>query len=342
LYLINETNGFMKRYVQATTLTLAVLLIFFLSIFPACRKSTAGSEVARGFNVNIVRDIKYGSNENWLGNTEDLYLDVYMPVTQDPKQTYPLVLFVHGGGFQTGDKAPASTYMKAFAASGYVGAAINYRLGWTNDNPSDCSGDTTEQKEAAYRAIQDTKAALRFMVANAEKYHIDTNHIFLSGASAGAVTVLNAQFLTQAQYNSIIPGAAVKLGGVDNADNALTNTYTIKGICGVSGCVVDSDVVNSSNAVPLILFHGGQDEAVPPGHGYAHGCPNMLMVDGSVSVYNRMAALGKPCVLHFDPLQGHIPFTDEFRFNNTLCFFNGILNEQVETGLYQGNESSCP
>ena len=330
----------MKNFLQAGSLSLTLSLILFFLISPSCRKNTSVATLPGNSSVKFISNVKYGSNKDWLGNTEDLLLDVYIPTTQDPNQKFPLVLFVHGGGFQTGDKAPAHEYMKAFASDGYVGVAINYRLGWTND--STCSGDTTEQKEAVYRALQDTKAALRFVVAHAEEYHIDTNHLFLNGSSAGAVTVLNVQFLTQAQLNTLIPGVQAKLGGVDNADNALTNTYTIKGIAAVSGCVPDSDVVTNSNAVPLILFHGALDEVVPYNHGYAHNCPNMLVVDGSSCIYNRMTELKKPCVFHFDPLGGHIPFTDEFRFDNQLCFFNGIVNEQVESGLYQGTKSSCP
>jgi len=336
----SPNEKFMGKIFRANPLIVGCLVISFFCTFSSCQKNAPGSQTPGGPNVNIIFDVKYGSNNDWRGNKQDLLLDVYTPASVESNQKFPLVLFVHGGGFEGGDKAQAGGYLKTFVNSGYVGVSINYRLGWTNE--STCSGDTTECKEAIYRSIQDMKAALRYVVAHAEEYHIDTGYLFLSGSSAGAVTVLNSEFLTQAQLNTIILGVETKLGGIDNADNSLTDTYTIKGITAVSGCVGDSEVITNSNAIPLILFHGGQDEVIPYGHGNAHNCPNMLAVDGSVSIYNRMADLGQPCVLHFDPQDGHIPFTDQFRFDNQLCFFSSIINEQVEHGFFKGDATSCP
>ena len=50
-----------------------------------------------------------------------------------------------------------------------------------------CNGDTIGCKEAVYRATQDARAALRFIVANADKYNIiDTGRIFFWRAAAPA------------------------------------------------------------------------------------------------------------------------------------------------------------
>jgi acetyl esterase/lipase len=332
----------MQRKPRINTVFLGLVSILSFTIFLACRKNTTVARIPGGPSIQAISNVKYGSNKDWKGNNVDLLLDVYMPATGNSGDKFPLVFFVHGGGFSTGDKISAANYLKNFVTSGYVAVSINYRLGWNGDNNTSCEGDTTQLKEAGYRAIQDTRAALRFLVAHSAEYHIDTNYIFLNGNSAGAVTVLNSIFLSQAQLNMLIPGVQARLGGIDNADNALNNTYSIAGISAISGCVVDSNSITMANAVPLILFHGGRDETVPYNHGYAHNCPNMLTVDGSLSIYNRMAALGKPCVIHFDPSAGHLPYSDAFRFTNQLCFFNSILDERVESGYFQGLTSSCP
>jgi carboxylesterase type B len=48
-----------------------------------------------------------------------------------------------------------------------------------------------------YMAAQDVSAAVRFFKANADKYRIDTNRIFLLGQSAGAVAILHALYMTR-------------------------------------------------------------------------------------------------------------------------------------------------
>lgn len=96
-------------------------------------------------------------------------LDLYLPSTGSGP--FPVVLWIHGGGWQTGDKALASTAAQlSIVNSGYALASINYRL----------SG------EAKYPAqIQDVKAALRWLRANATRFKLDPNRVGAWGASAG-------------------------------------------------------------------------------------------------------------------------------------------------------------
>ena len=54
---------------------------------------------SRAQNLNMVSDVVYGSNINWKGETEDLTLDVYLPADTGQGKKYPLVLFIHGGGY---------------------------------------------------------------------------------------------------------------------------------------------------------------------------------------------------------------------------------------------------
>ena len=82
-----------------------------------------------------------------------------------------MIVFIHGGGWRSGDKAGSLGSLVPFVATGnYVGATINYRL----------SG------EAIWPAqIHDCKAAIRWLRANAPKYHIDPARIGVWGGSAG-------------------------------------------------------------------------------------------------------------------------------------------------------------
>jgi acetyl esterase/lipase len=87
----------------------------------------------------------------------------------------PAVLLVHGGGFRAGTKEGYIPLAIKLAEHGYVAATINYRLAPRNQFPA---------------ALEDSKAAVRFLRANASKYNLDSSHIGALGGSAGGHLVL--------------------------------------------------------------------------------------------------------------------------------------------------------
>jgi acetyl esterase/lipase len=96
-------------------------------------------------------------------------LDIYLPA--DGVGPFPVIFYIHGGGFAGGDKCDLNvlTYLKSLQ-QGYALVAVNYRL----------SG------EAVFPAgLQDIKAALRWLRANKEKYQLDTDRIAACGGSSG-------------------------------------------------------------------------------------------------------------------------------------------------------------
>jgi acetyl esterase/lipase len=96
-------------------------------------------------------------------------LDLYLAA--ETTQKSPVIISIHGGAFKFGDKADAHvTPMLEGLKKGYAVVSVNYRL----------------SQEAKFPAqIQDIKAAIRWVKANAEKYHFDKNKIILWGGSAG-------------------------------------------------------------------------------------------------------------------------------------------------------------
>jgi acetyl esterase/lipase len=96
-------------------------------------------------------------------------LDIYLP--EDGTGPYSVILSIHGGAFMGGDKSDAQvTPALEGLKRGYAVVAVNYRLSW----------------EAVFPAlVQDTKAAVRWVRANARKYHFDPKRIAAWGGSAG-------------------------------------------------------------------------------------------------------------------------------------------------------------
>jgi acetyl esterase/lipase len=96
-------------------------------------------------------------------------LDVYVPVPV-PQRLRPVILWIHGGGWQSGDKLLNTGRVNAMLARGFIVASTNYRLTGTAQSPAQ---------------IHDCKAAVRFLRANAAQYRIDPSRIGVWGSSAG-------------------------------------------------------------------------------------------------------------------------------------------------------------
>jgi acetyl esterase/lipase len=97
-------------------------------------------------------------------------LDLYLPTTGSPP--YPVLIWIHGGGWISGDKAEFrnSNRLSELRKRGYAVASINYRL----------SG------EAIFPAqIQDVKASIRWIKANSAKYQLNATKLGVWGSSAG-------------------------------------------------------------------------------------------------------------------------------------------------------------
>lgn len=115
-------------------------------------------------SVKVKKDIIYKR----IGNRK-LSLNVYYPAIKGEKY-FPGILMIYGGGWRSGDISLSIPMAERLAAKGFVTVTAEYRL----------------SKEALYpAAVIDLKTAVRWMRANALKFHIDTDKIAAYGCSAG-------------------------------------------------------------------------------------------------------------------------------------------------------------
>ena len=173
------------------------------------------------YEVLTYEDIVFGSGlAHSQSSTEasavPLKLDVYCPDTNSTNR--PVLMFIHGGGFTGGIKhKPEIIEMgKYYASRGFVYVSIDYRTTEELGNIDDMNQEEVieyyrgiapqewiehslegaestkqiQQAVAMYTAQRDAKAALRWVIANADTYEIDTDEIAVGGASAGAITTV--------------------------------------------------------------------------------------------------------------------------------------------------------
>ena len=207
-----------KNKIMKKSLILLLVLQFFLP------EIKAQKWIDTLYQVQKIENVVYGSDVDFAGNLREMKMNIFLPINDTPPSCgRPLLIAVHGGAFLAGNKdADAPPYWaKQFAQRGYTTASVNYRLGMfqtsslVNCNvsalgiPWNCLNmqDTAEWYRAAYRAQQDLKGAIRFLVKQAQDYQIDPRNVFLVGESAGGITVMQAAFLDDPAEKPIEAGA---------------------------------------------------------------------------------------------------------------------------------------
>ena len=106
---------------------------------------------------------------------QPLHLNLARP--KDVTGKLPAVVCIHGGGFRAGDRKGWNDRCKKLAERGYVAVTVTYRLAPQSPFPA---------------AVQDCKAAVRWLRLNAGKYNVNPDRIGVTGDSAGGHL---AQFL---------------------------------------------------------------------------------------------------------------------------------------------------
>ncbi|MDX2268934.1 MAG: alpha/beta hydrolase fold domain-containing protein [Bryobacter sp.] len=117
--------------------------------------------------------VSYFPNLEYSNVGQKVELDLFRPANSTGP--LPAVLFVHGGGFRRGTREGYRALAAKLAARGYVTATASYRLAPRHQFPA---------------AVEDAKAAVRFLRGNSEKYGIDPARIGAWGGSAGGHLVL--------------------------------------------------------------------------------------------------------------------------------------------------------
>ncbi|MDX2137088.1 MAG: alpha/beta hydrolase [Chloroflexota bacterium] len=146
-----------KRFVLVLGL---MLLVSAGAVSAQPRRGSMGSPTTL---TPVLDNVPYAD----LSETQTLTL--YLP--EEGEVPFPLVIFIHGGGFMMGDNTMyGAEEVDPVVAAGYAVASLNYRLSGEAIFPA---------------AVEDVKAAVRWLRANAETYNLDPDRFAAWGGSAG-------------------------------------------------------------------------------------------------------------------------------------------------------------
>lgn len=226
-------------------------------------------------------------------DTCDLYLDIYYPEdgseTMYNGQKKPTIVFVFGGGFITGsrDQKYNLPWYGELTRLGYTVIAIDYRLGLKGAKSVGIA-QVNLLDTAIHMAVEDLFSATAFIIENAEALDVDPDNIVLCGSSAGAITILQAEYelCNRTAHAEILP-----------------DDFRYAGLMSFSGGILSRQgkLKFSRETSPVLLLHGTEDKLV----NYKQIAFFNLGFYGSDKIAERLAKYGcSYCVMRY-PGHGH-------------------------------------
>lgn len=210
----------------------------------------------KGFSEQL--NVVYTKVNGWEGK-----LDLYLPPTGGAAS--PLVINIHGGGWNKGTKESQGGF-SPFFKKGYAVANIEYRLTAAATAPA---------------AIEDTRCALIYLISHAKTLNIDVSKIVIMGASAGGHLALMGGLMENDHLfdgnckgieNIKVAAIIDKYGITDVWDWGYGKLKTSKSATSWLGAKAeDTDFAKSvsplyqvkKSSPPVFIVHGDADPIVP-------------------------------------------------------------------------------
>ena len=258
-------------------MSLKYILCFFLLAFPY---GSAAFELPK---ETYVFDVTAG------GDT--LRLDRY-PAVRGCDDKGQIVVFAFGGGFRGGSRGSASfmPFFRFLVENGVTVVSTDYRTALKDADPvrlATLPGFKDALYEAISVAVTDFYKATAFVIEHSPMWGVDSAKIIACGSSAGAITVLQAEY---GICNDMVPS------GILPAD------FNYAGVISMAGAVCAEGVPEwTAMTAPIMLFHGDADSVVP----FEKAVIDGFGLWGSSTVSRALGGMGLSHVFHVVRGGGH-------------------------------------
>lgn len=298
-------------------LSVLALALFFHPVLSAQNPGCNGIRYKQDITSSVKKTtLQYSLATNAVGVAMNLSMDVYEP-DGDTTSKRPVIILAHGGSFVFGNKSDMAPQCELLAKRGYVAASIQYRL-----FPIFLLGfpDSIGLMDAAVKAVGDMKSAVRFFrndATTANQFRADTNHIFIGGYSAGAITALHAAYLDENDnIPSFIQSRIIANGGIKGNSGPANKAYSseVHAVINMSGGLYRSAWINDGD-LPVSSIHGTEDGTVYFTSGYA---ANTVYLEGSSLLHIRAQDVGTWSYLKKVPGAGHSDLYSEPAYATTV------------------------
>lgn len=263
-------------------------------------------------------------------DTLQLYLDFYTP--EKVHDSTICVVYVFGGGFIGGhrDGKFEKAYFKQLVDEGFQVAAIDYRLGLKGVKNVGVT-NTEPLENAVNMATEDAISAIAYLLEHAKELKINKDWIMMMGASAGAITSLQTDYvLCNGKLNS----------------NLLPEDFRLAGVVSYAGAIFSHEgkiKYKNHNPAPTMLYHGKADRLVP----YNKIEFFSIGFYGTSSLVKRFEHFGYPYFARRFEEYGHsIALAGPFTIEDLLWFCNHYVYRkeqlQVDATYVELDKSKLP
>lgn len=291
-------------------------------------------------SFTVQSDVQYGQAVNSEGLSVDLLMDIYLP-DGDARTQRPVLVLAHGGSFIGGSKTADNSIVELcgrFAKLGYVTVSMNYRL----ENPLTIFLSPNIELtfvEAVYRAVQDQKAAIRFLrrsvAEQGNPYGIDPDRVVVGGNSAGAILSLHNAYLDK--VSEVPTGVSPSLGDLEGTSGNPGYSSGVQAVINICGALADSSWLEAGDQ-PFVSMHGDQDGTVPHNTAIANPGIPVMEVDGSLTLNQRAQNLGVRNDFYLWKGAGHSPQNSSAAYMDSTFWYvrdflwDMVCNDQLNLG----------
>lgn len=269
------------------------------------------------YQTPVFADFSVTSNVVYGTGSADQFMHIYEPVG-DTRTERPFLLIFGGGGFGGMNMAQLEPMATEIVKYGIVVCVAKYRQGPASPG--------VEYFTRLIEGVQDTKAAVRYLRANANSLRVDTNNIINGGYSTGGILAIMHSYTSEAEIPATELSFVNSLGGWEgNQGSPGFSSNVAACVAWAGGKYVSLDDITPGD-VPMFCIHGDQDLDMPYDWSLTAGGDTLY---GSLRLTQKATEVGITNDLytivggnHDNPKTDYADYIDEL-----MLFLKGVIED---------------